>query len=97
MQLSEWHVYIEVIPPHRSAERLKVRASVETAPGRFITDTLPEESAAQLRAVEAVAVGRWRSVDEAVRNRWKTKGRLGTTSVFPVHEREFLGDNAVYS
>lgn len=63
MQLSEWHVYIEVIPPHRSAERLKVRASV----------------------------------DEAVRNRWKTKGRLGTTSVFPVHERELLGDNPVHS
>ena len=44
-----------------------------------------------------MTVGPWRSVDEAVRNRWKTKGRLGTTSVFPVHERELLGDNAVYS
>ena len=61
MQLSEWHVYIEVIPPHRSAERLKVRASVETALGQFINDTLPEESAAQLRAVEADS-GTWGGV-----------------------------------
>lgn len=97
MQLSEWHVYIEVIPPHRSAERLKVRASVETDLGQFINDTLPEESAAQLYDGRLMTVGPWRSVDDAVRNRWKTKGRLGTTSVFPVHERELLGDNAVYS
>ena len=49
----DWHLHVEVIPPHRSAERLKVRASVETALGQFINDTLPEQSAAQLRAVRA--------------------------------------------
>ena len=47
----DWHLHVEVIPPHRSAERLKVRASVETALGQFINDTLPERSAAALQAV----------------------------------------------
>lgn len=48
----DWHLSIEFLPPHRSAELTKIRASVETAAGLFINDTLPEHSAARLAAVE---------------------------------------------
>lgn len=40
----------EFLPPHRSPTKLKIRASVETSLGVFINDTLPEDSAALLRA-----------------------------------------------
>jgi UDPglucose--hexose-1-phosphate uridylyltransferase len=45
------HLAVELLPPHRSERKLKVRASVETAAGLFINDTLPEDSAARLAAV----------------------------------------------
>jgi UDPglucose--hexose-1-phosphate uridylyltransferase len=48
---ADWHLSVEFYPPQRSAEQLKVRASVETAAGTFINDTLPEASASQLAAV----------------------------------------------
>jgi UDPglucose--hexose-1-phosphate uridylyltransferase len=48
---ADWHLHVELLPPHRSAEWLKVRASVETALGTFINDTVPERTAAELRAV----------------------------------------------
>ena len=48
----DWHLHIEFLPPHRGRDRLKVRASVETALGVFINDTVPEESAARLAGVE---------------------------------------------
>ena len=51
---ADWHLHIELLPPHRSAARLKVRASVETALGTFINDTIPERTAAQLRVVPVV-------------------------------------------
>lgn len=54
----DWHLHVELLPPHRSARRLKVRASVETALGVFINDTQPEEVAARLRA-EAPPPGAW--------------------------------------
>ncbi len=47
----DWHFAVEFYPPHRSERLTKVRASVETATGLFITDTLPEASAARLAAV----------------------------------------------
>ena len=47
----DWHLSVEFLPPHRSAELTKIRASVETAAGLFINDTLPEQSAARLAAV----------------------------------------------
>lgn len=47
----DWHLHVELLPPHRNAQRLKVRASVETALGVFINDTVPEAVAAELRAV----------------------------------------------
>ena len=48
----DWHLHVELLPPHRNPQRLKVRASVETALGVFINDTLPEAFAAELRAIE---------------------------------------------
>jgi UDPglucose--hexose-1-phosphate uridylyltransferase len=50
--LGDWHLHVEFLPPHRDADRLKVRASVETALGVFINDTVPEVSAARLAAVD---------------------------------------------
>ena len=52
----DWHLHVELLPPHRNPLRLKVRASVETAAGSFINDTLPEQVAAELRAVEVDAL-----------------------------------------
>jgi galactose-1-phosphate uridylyltransferase len=51
----DWHLAIELYPPHRSERLTKVRASVETATLMFINDTLPEENAALLRAVPIAA------------------------------------------
>jgi UDPglucose--hexose-1-phosphate uridylyltransferase len=51
----DWHLAIELYPPHRSERLTKVRASVETATLLFINDTLPEENAALLRAVPVAA------------------------------------------
>jgi galactose-1-phosphate uridylyltransferase len=51
----DWHLAVELYPPHRSERLTKVRASVETATLLFINDTLPEENAASLRAVPVVA------------------------------------------
>lgn len=61
-----WHFAVEFYPPHRSERLTKVRASVETATGLFINDTLPEVNARRLAAlggarpeeVEAVEVVR---------------------------------------
>lgn len=50
--VDDWHLAIEFRPPNRAADKLKVRASVETVAGFFINDTLPEESARQLAAVQ---------------------------------------------
>jgi UDPglucose--hexose-1-phosphate uridylyltransferase len=47
----DWHLHVELLPPHRNPHRLKVRASVETAAGTWINDTLPERVADELRAV----------------------------------------------
>jgi UDPglucose--hexose-1-phosphate uridylyltransferase len=52
---NDWHLAVELYPPHRSERLMKVRASVETATLLFINDTLPEENAALLRAVPVVA------------------------------------------
>lgn len=48
---TDWHLAFEFLPIHRTAQLLKIRASVETATGLFINDTLPEASAARLRAL----------------------------------------------
>ncbi len=47
------HLHVEFYPPLRTAEKLKYLAGSEQGAGTFISDTLPEESAASLR--EAIA------------------------------------------
>jgi len=47
------HLHVEFYPPLRTAEKLKYLAGSEQGAGAFISDTLPEESAAALR--EAIA------------------------------------------
>jgi len=53
--LHEGHLHVEFYPPLRTAEKLKYLAGSEQGAGTFISDTLPEESAATLR--EAIARG----------------------------------------
>lgn len=43
--------HVEFYPPYRTAEKLKYLAGSEAGAGAFINDTLPEETAAQLRDV----------------------------------------------
>ena len=50
----EFHFHIEFYPPHRSKEKLKYLASVETGAGTFLNDSLAEEKAAELRSVPPV-------------------------------------------
>jgi UDPglucose--hexose-1-phosphate uridylyltransferase len=47
------HLHVQFYPPLRTAEKLKYLAGSEQGAGTFISDTLPEESAAALR--EAIA------------------------------------------
>lgn len=49
-----FHFHIEFYPPHRSKDKLKYLASVETGAGTFLNDSLAEEKAAELRAVPPV-------------------------------------------
>jgi UDPglucose--hexose-1-phosphate uridylyltransferase len=49
------HLHVEFYPPLRTAEKLKYLAGSEQGAGVFISDVLPEESAAELR--EAIARG----------------------------------------
>ena len=53
-QYPNFHFHIEFYPPHRSKEKLKYLASVETGGGTFLNDSLAEEKAAELRAVAPV-------------------------------------------
>ncbi len=46
---SKGHLHVEFYPPLRTAEKLKYLAGSEQGGGTFISDTLPEESAAELR------------------------------------------------
>jgi UDPglucose--hexose-1-phosphate uridylyltransferase len=52
-EVADWHLGFEFLPPRRAAGKHKVRASVETATGLFINDTVPESSAAELRGLTA--------------------------------------------
>lgn len=45
------HFHIEFYPPHRTKEKLKYLAGCESGAGTFVNDTLPEETAAELRSV----------------------------------------------
>lgn len=46
-----FHFHIEFYPPHRSKDKLKYLASVETGAGTFLNDSLAEEKAEELRQV----------------------------------------------
>jgi UDPglucose--hexose-1-phosphate uridylyltransferase len=48
----EAHVHIEFYPAYRMPGRLKFLAGSELGSGMFTADTLPEEKAAELRAVD---------------------------------------------
>ncbi|HEY9899228.1 MAG TPA: galactose-1-phosphate uridylyltransferase [Pantanalinema sp.] len=47
------HFHVEFYPPNRTAQKLKYLAGCESGAGTFINDTLPEEKAAELRAIPA--------------------------------------------
>ncbi len=47
----EWHFHIEFYPPLRARDKLKYLAGTELGANFFINDTLPEEKAAELKAV----------------------------------------------
>ncbi len=59
----EWHLHLELYPPRRSATRLKFLAGCELGAGTFINDTLPEETAAELRRVGPPTVAALREAD----------------------------------
>lgn len=46
------HFHVEFYPPNRTAQKLKYLAGCESGAGTFINDTLPEDKAAELRAIE---------------------------------------------
>src|SRR5579862_1262428 len=46
-----YHFHIEFYPPHRSKEKLKYLASVETGSGTFLNDSLAEDKAEEFRAI----------------------------------------------
>lgn len=48
----ESHAHLQIYPPYRTKDKLKYLASAEIGAGFFINDTLPEEKAAELRAVQ---------------------------------------------
>ncbi len=45
-----YHLHLEFYPPHRTAAKLKYLAGSESGAGVFINDTLPEETALEMRA-----------------------------------------------
>ena len=47
------HLHVEFYPPHRRPDRLKQLAGVELGAGTFVNDTLPEQTASQLRSALA--------------------------------------------
>jgi UDPglucose--hexose-1-phosphate uridylyltransferase len=47
----DYHLHFEFYPPHRTAKKLKYLAGCEAGAGSFVNDTLPEEKAAELRAI----------------------------------------------
>jgi len=50
-----YHFHIEFYPPYRAPDKLKYLAGCESGAGTYINDTLPEEKAAELRAINLPA------------------------------------------
>jgi len=61
----ECHLHFEFYPPNRTATKLKYLAGCEAGGGTFINDTLPEESAAELRRVGPASVAAVIAADRA--------------------------------
>ncbi len=53
-----FHFHVELHPPLRKPELLKYLAGPEIGGGNFLSDTSPEEKAAELRAQPAVHYAR---------------------------------------
>ena len=51
----EYHFHVEFYPPHRSKEKLKYLASVETGGGIFLNDSLAEEKTPELQSSPPVS------------------------------------------
>jgi UDPglucose--hexose-1-phosphate uridylyltransferase len=49
-----FHFHVEFYPPHRSKDKLKYLAGIETGAGTFLNDSMAEEKAAVLRDVPPV-------------------------------------------
>ena len=54
------HLHFQTFPPLRTHDKLKFLAGTELAAGFFINDSLPEEKAAELRAVPVTVDGKAR-------------------------------------
>jgi galactokinase len=59
------HLHFEFYSPHRSADRLKYLAGCESGAGTFINDTLPEDTAEQLRRAGPRSVAALRQAEAA--------------------------------
>jgi hypothetical protein len=61
----DYHLFVQILPPLRQPGLQKFPAGPEIGGGNFMSDTLPEEKAAELRAISkergAVAADRGRS------------------------------------
>ena len=84
---ADWHLHVELLPPHRSAERLKVRASVETALGDVHQRHHPraDRRRAAGRAARRAAVGRGHGPDD--------RGRVTTVVAFAPGRVNLIGDH----
>ena len=49
---SFYHFHVEFYPPHRSRNKLKYLAGCESGAGTFINDTVPEDTARELRNIK---------------------------------------------
>ena len=62
------HLHFEFYPPNRTEKKLKYLAGSEAGAGAFITDTLPEDTAARLRDLEPRDPASLEAPAEAVRS-----------------------------
>jgi len=51
----DWHLAVELYPPHRAAGVPKIRASIETGLGLFLNDVAPEDAARRLAYLDVPA------------------------------------------
>ncbi len=82
------HLHVEFYPPLRTAEKLKYPAGSEQGAGTFISDVLPEESAAHLReAIAACRVERAPRLRPRAREPDRRAHRLQRRPRAPVRDR----------